>query len=220
MEKQNDILNELAELNSPLAGMSRKMPYQLPEGYFDKLSDHLITVLVYEDEPVTDLGNETPFEVPEGYFDLFPSVMFDIVHQQQAKQSVPEGYFDTLPANILATVRSMEHPAKTIALPAKNRTIWKSITWTAAAVLILTLGLLGYNTYNTNHLSAEQNLSKVSASLVDEYVTTHIDDFEAEELLENADLNTLKLEENKVMKTELDEKEIMEYLKETGGGLN
>ncbi len=68
MEQQQDILQELKELNSPLAEFPRTMPYRLPDAYFDNLPAQ-VAQYVLADVPLT---RDMPHGIPEGYFDALP----------------------------------------------------------------------------------------------------------------------------------------------------
>lgn len=61
MEK-NEILQELNELASPLAGLPHGMPYAVPDGYFNNLGQGVFRVVQTSD-------------VPTGYFEGLPAAM-------------------------------------------------------------------------------------------------------------------------------------------------
>lgn len=64
MDQQNEILKELKELESPLAGLTRDMPYTVPEGYLAGLPEALSRSAAAR--------HTSPFVVPEGYFGALP----------------------------------------------------------------------------------------------------------------------------------------------------
>ncbi len=80
----------------------------VPEGYFDNLTDRLVTYknLAELDNP----GAAGGFTVPEGYFDeLAANIQSRIsiqsaVNNEETGFAVPEGYFDELTANIQSRV--------------------------------------------------------------------------------------------------------------------
>lgn len=73
MTREQEILNELNELSSPLAGYSRAMPFEVPKGYFETLADD---VTRHASVPP---AKENPFAVPEGYFDALPAQLLQQV---------------------------------------------------------------------------------------------------------------------------------------------
>ncbi|MCB0697690.1 MAG: hypothetical protein KDC07_10015 [Chitinophagaceae bacterium] len=83
MEREQDILNELKDLNSTLASYPKGMPYQVPAGYFDGLAAdiyHLASAGV-------ELTKEIPFNVPVGYFDTLPQQTLNAAKKADAAAS-------------------------------------------------------------------------------------------------------------------------------------
>jgi len=79
--------DELASLSPLLAGLSKKMPYDVPQNYFSTLSDD-VPALVQDDElPAILAGHPktNPYEVPSGYFDNLPGQVVAKVAPKQAK---------------------------------------------------------------------------------------------------------------------------------------
>jgi len=79
--------DELTSLSPLLAGLSKKMPYDVPQNYFNALSDEA-PALVKEDELPAFLAEPSrtnPYEVPAGYFDTLPAQVVAKVTQKQAK---------------------------------------------------------------------------------------------------------------------------------------
>jgi len=58
----NPVLDELTEMDSPLAGLPRYMPYSVPEGYFGQL-------------PTGILQAAKTVDIPPGYFESLPEAM-------------------------------------------------------------------------------------------------------------------------------------------------
>ncbi|MGZ3849598.1 MAG: hypothetical protein ACXVMS_14375 [Flavisolibacter sp.] len=72
---------EIAALSPLLAGMSRVMPYSLPEGYFQETLEE-IPYLIQEDPDSAILSlveRVTPYEVPQGYFFNLPGEILEKV---------------------------------------------------------------------------------------------------------------------------------------------
>lgn len=79
--------DELASLSPLLAGLSKTMPYDIPQNYFSTLSDD-VPALIHQDELPAILAEPprtNPYEVPAGYFDHLPAQVVAKVTQQQAK---------------------------------------------------------------------------------------------------------------------------------------
>lgn len=107
MTTDSNILTELQSISPTLAGISRRMPYAVPDNYFEYLADRMLI----EVTPAPQTG-----DVPEGYFDQFADNMLQLIREQNASQElneiaptlmsinrsmpyhVPTGYFDQLSA--------------------------------------------------------------------------------------------------------------------------
>lgn len=77
MEK-NEILKELNEMGSPLAGMPRRMPYSVPDGYFDGMAD-------------AALRSARTGNVPAGYFEALPAAMLQAAKAAANASGTPAG---------------------------------------------------------------------------------------------------------------------------------
>lgn len=89
--KQEDAVDsaadELASLSPLLAGLSKKMPYDLPSNYFTTLSDD-VPALIQEDGLPAILAEHSktnPYDVPMGYFDSLSTQILSKVAPKQAK---------------------------------------------------------------------------------------------------------------------------------------
>ena len=83
MEKNSEILDELKDLQSPLADMPRNMPFEVPKGYFNDLAEHIIEDIQALDK-TTAWKTHTPYAVPGRYFDQLPNEIL-----ARAKQTAP-----------------------------------------------------------------------------------------------------------------------------------
>lgn len=234
MNGTNDIQNELISWGSPLAGMSRKMPYEVPNMYFAHLPETMRYIIEMEDATdaaiesyLKSLGNKNvpiPYTVPQDYFEQLPEQMVAGIKtdelagklQKPTPYAVPEGYFNALPAQILAVAKGNgQLPQQTEVnkvMPLRKRTILWHVRWAAAAVLILGIGIGSYRPlFVKKHYDTEKALSKVPQSEINEYVQQNIDDFDVEMLVSNLSANG-----NTMQPQQLDNKEIMDYLDENG----
>ena len=77
MSDRATIQNELKELNSPLSGQTPRMPYAVPEGYFETLAGQVLSRIRREeiDQELSTLApgllgqsRQTPYALPQDYF--------------------------------------------------------------------------------------------------------------------------------------------------------
>ena len=78
---------EIAQLSPLLAGISREMPYELPEQFFQTLDEDLQFIMTEEEESATLslINKEMPFEVPAGYFNDLPQQVLEKLPSKGAK---------------------------------------------------------------------------------------------------------------------------------------
>jgi hypothetical protein len=210
MKKENDILAELREWGSPLADMSRAMPYEVPLGYFESNIKE-ISVYTVSDELITS-SKKMSFAVPNGFFEAFPAQILEAAKMESLEFSsskempfaVPQGYFEGVPGAILAQVKK---PAgRTIAF-APRRWMRQAV----AAILLVAIGI-GYEYEVHKNISPEKQLASVPVKSVQEYVHQNLNDVDAEASIPVA--NTDFTVVNAIGK--LDKSDIEQYLDETG----
>jgi hypothetical protein len=95
MPQKDNILQELLELKSELAGISRQNIFQVPVGYFDVLAGEIL-------KRVGALESNNEAE-ETGFFPLLPGNL-----SKQIPYSIPAEYFDSLPEKILKKVKALE----------------------------------------------------------------------------------------------------------------
>ena len=164
MNRNADILNELQTISQAVANLGTQMPYTVPDGYFDTLSDVILARVIAgsgEDSAITSVvGKSTPFEVPEGYFEnLSTSILSKIKSQKEqsvseelkelspflasiSKQNVytvPEGYFELMPLQIAE--KTSHHPGAKVVSMAPVRHRWYSYAAAAAVLVMVAFGL-------------------------------------------------------------------------------
>ena len=93
MTAQNNILQELKELGSNLAGLAMSNPYQVPAGYFDDLAVQVLNrikaleaatateELGYLSPMLGSASKQLPYQVPAGYFDGLSESMMKVVRE-------------------------------------------------------------------------------------------------------------------------------------------
>lgn len=213
MRKNVMIYNELKELNSPLADISNKNVFTVPEGYFDSLPADILHGIKAQytmedlDIPALDM------KVPENYFDglaneimskikaneippaleeTYPGWLISLRHKNVFK--VPDGYFDSLAENIVSKIE--KQPAKVIELKPRS-------SFFKYAVAATITGLIGLSLFSILDKRSENNITA--------NVTFNITD-KAKEILKNNSFDN--------MMDALNEDEIISYLKSEGDDVN
>ena len=79
--------DELAALSPLLAGISRKMPFSVPENYFDEATMSLPSLTLEEPLPevLSGASKTLPYKVPAGYFEQLPQQVLNRVVKPKAK---------------------------------------------------------------------------------------------------------------------------------------
>lgn len=158
MTTDPNILNELQQIAPTLAGISRRMPYSVPDNYFGYLADRMLI----EVTPAPQTG-----DVPEGYFDQFADNMLQLIRQQNGSHEladvaptlvsinrempyhVPTGYFENLnPA--------VPEPAKVVSMSSKK--IW----WRMAVAAVLLIG--GFSVWQLSNNSGQTTNSSIDVA--------------------------------------------------------
>jgi hypothetical protein len=141
MKERDDIQNELRQLAPNLANVTRQMPYNVPDGYFDRFCIGILEAARVAPDS----------DVPAGYFDNFATVMLQKVRSISVTEELdevapmlnrldktmpyhlPEGYLANWKPE-LAT--SIAQPAKVVKMGMGN---WKK--WAVAAAVVVTMGI-------------------------------------------------------------------------------
>ena len=225
MNTHNDIIEELKGWNSPLAAMSRTMPYIVPAGYFEDFAGNMPAAAKNADavDPILHYSKAMLYQVPQGYFDNLAGDVLAIakgesalLEQPKAPFEVPQGYFSQLPAQMLAVAKAADvhqEVRKTRVISPNWKTLWTSTRWAAAAILILGIALSTY-TGLQRPMSVENQLAALPEGTISKYVEQNIDDFETELIVST--LTTNKTRSTAQAIDELSDEEIIQYLDETG----
>jgi hypothetical protein len=226
MKELNNISEELKELQSHLGSLSRNMPYMLPDDYFAALLPHVLQTIQADDMEVTpaNWNRSNPYAVPENYFDTFSEhileqALSNDINALQLPHAVPDGYFDNLPAQLLAAAKETAPSlvVKQFGPKPRHYLAFSNIRWAAAAILLLSVGIAGYNVYQREHSSAIASLNNIPKQDINEYVQQNIDDFDTEMLASNIEPNSTATNEPPTNANQLNDKDIEQYLNETGG---
>ena len=230
----NDIANELQEIipEAEWPGLTPTMG-DVPAGYFEQLplqimqkirSEEMQEELINISPLLADFPKTFPLSAPTGYFEQLPEQILQKITVQEELESispllaglskesplsVPAGYFEQLTANVLAEIK-----------PAKVIPIRYYLKWAVAACLIAiistgTLFFIQQQQQVAKPLN-DNTLADVSEQEIVDYLQTHMDAFDREELLSLASLNTetsaVPLPETNEMSMEA----IQNYLDNTG----
>lgn len=210
MNKANDILEELKNMGSNLGEFPRTMPYSLPKGYFENFAGSSLEVIknINGPETIPAWGKTMPYNVPVAYFEKLPD---DIVASVASKNvfpglsqetpfTIPAGYFEALPAQMLKAAKASD-VAKVV--PLKRTFTLTSVKWAAAAILLICITLGGFF-----FLQQSPNPEKILASVP----SNEIHDY----LQHTYRIDVDKVVNNDISNLQLDNKEIIQYLNETG----
>jgi len=214
MKTANNITEELHNMGSPLAGMSRAMPYSVPAGYFSQLPADALNIVsgAYNADLTPGWSKAQIFTTPQGYFENITSAIVasaiagnsPSALSKETPFAVPSGYFDTLPAQILAAAKQAQPVKKHMHIPLGQQS-FRGIRWAAAAVMLICIGFGGYLTFNTQTDQTDKMLSSVPNTDIQDYLhNTYV--FDVPRIINNDDINTIGV----------DNKDIIQYLNETG----
>jgi hypothetical protein len=150
MQEKSEILKELEDMGSKLGNISKATPYDVPDSYFDKLSEQITASLKVQDV-ASNLPKSLPFEVPANYF-------------------------EHLPGQMLIAAKGKEKPKSSIIT--LNGRGWRNIRLAAAAALLLLAGS-GIFKVAMQQNSFEQKIAKVPDEAIQEYVLQHSTELKA-----------------------------------------
>ncbi|MGG9970521.1 hypothetical protein ACQ33O_01905 [Ferruginibacter sp. SUN002] len=232
METRTDILNELKAISPTLAAMEKVNVFEVPQRYFDQLSESVLASLNKE------LG-----DVPEKYFDhLADNILAKIKLQEAAETDlspalqsirginvfeVPQGYFENLSTEIVDKTVTIQ-PAKVISFGSRI------VKYAVAAALtgVVALGVYKYTNNNPtqpndivsvakldasiekgkdmNDKQFNETLENLSADDIAKYLETNFNEKEIESLASNIEENSLPSQDDYFT----DEKTLENYLEE------
>jgi hypothetical protein len=156
MKISPEILAELSSVSPLLAGMDRKNPFSIPEGYFDSLTINVLKSINKE-------SYKENLAVPQGYFNNLSNIILDNIKASEITASqelrtlspmlysvqnenvfeVPDGYFNNLSKNILGKVVDRSQ-AKVISLQ-QRKSVWQYAVAAVATGIIAVSSLMMFN---------------------------------------------------------------------------
>ena len=194
-----EVSEELAGLSPLVNGISRKMPYTAPVGYFEELSSIM--------GPLSEVREKPAYRVPEGYFDGLSGEILGRLNREVGVPEVQE------PARIIMMNRSSE---KRFAKPSW----WKYPAAAVVAGLIFTIGWLRLHTPNNVHpLSGDVagNLIKVSDQDLQSYLEDHDQSLSLAEPVNNTVTLDITDSDVKSLLGDVPDGDLKSYMEEHGG---
>jgi hypothetical protein len=191
-----------------LADIPKAFPMSAPAGYFDQLSVAVMARIADTDRtavPVTEAREELAALSP--LLAEMPKTM---------PFSMPAGYFDQLSTTVLNGMIDVSAPAATPVIRRIN--IRRTFKWAVAACLIAVVSVSTLLFTRENYHAAsvmEKTLANVSDQEIMEYLQSHTDAFDKEELASYTPFT----EESNGISSEVDElpaEAIQHYLDNTG----
>jgi len=103
MKPDSDIEKELKEISQVLPGITKDHPFQLPTGYFERLSEAILRLVnekkegsaISCDEEISQLSpliaalkDKSPFSLPTGYFNDFSSQILEKIAEPKTEAPV------------------------------------------------------------------------------------------------------------------------------------
>lgn len=165
MTPEEIILSELQEVAPTLAKMSKQMPFDIPEGYFETFP-----MLMLEQVAPTPIFEN---DVPEGYFNSFPEMMLQKLRAQEVMDEtediapllnsisktmphhLPEGYFEQLQPEVVTSA---------VPVVSIKRKIWMRVA--AAVVVMLAAFTVWQMTQNSSTTSGGTEIASTNDSIV------------------------------------------------------
>lgn len=196
------------EVPSMLSDMPKMFPMSAPTGYFDQLSAAIMDRITEADRTAAGIPVS---EVQEELAALSPLLA---EMPKTMPLSVPTGYFDQLSTTVMAGIAEAPAPATSVIRRINSRRYFK---WAVAASLItlVSVSTLLFTRENRHTANAIENtLANVSDQEIMEYLQSHADAFDKEELASYAPLIE---ESNEIPEVdELPAEAIQHYLDNTG----
>lgn len=198
----------IEETPSTLEDMPKAFPMSAPVGYFDQLSAAVMARIADADRTtVTATDAQEELAALSPFLADMPKTM---------PFSVPAGYFDQLSTPIIADMAEVSAPAATPVI--RRMTARRYFKWAVAACLIalVSVSTLLFTRENYHAANAmEKSLANISDQEIMEYLQSHTDAFDREELASYAPL----VEESNGIPDGVDElpaEAIQHYLDNTG----
>lgn len=192
---------EIARLSPFLAGISRKVPYQVPEAYFEELSPGSPILL----SRLVEVRDKPLYTVPEGYFTGLAEAILSKVSRPTPVIAAP-----VIPLG-RTSLRSLA-----------QRSLWKYSAAAVAAGLIFTLGWLRLHT-SGNHAAPGADIAHNLFQISDQDLQNYLEDHNEQSLTSAAEpvnsTATLDITDSDVKSLlgDVPDGDLKSYMEEHGG---
>lgn len=225
------VQEELETLSPLLAGAPKALPFSVSASYFTTLPTQILHKI--NTQELAELPRITPLSAPAAaYFEQLPHQIMQAVHAADVEEELaelsplladiprhfpmnaPAGYFEQLSGQIL------QHT--TVPVIVRMRPRRNYLQWAVAACLlglVSTSALLLVKKHTPATTVQEPGLADVSDQEIEDYLKTHLDAFDREELLSFANAaEAAEIEPAALPSTtsELPTEAIQQYLENTG----
>lgn len=183
MQENKTILQEISGIAPSLAYLRNLNPYAVPDGYFDSLSDEVLTAITLS---ALSAGNPA-YTVPDGYFDDLAATILTTIKAHESGESevnrelthiapllttisranvygLPDDYFIKFSSNLSGVKEDKTVPAEAISITTNIRKLLHYAV--AASVMFVITGTsyiyLKHNIKNNNEPSIEQRLATLN----------------------------------------------------------
>lgn len=206
MTPKNNIAQELKELESSLSGLSVQNTYSVPEGYFERLAERVLSrirameaataaeELGHLSPLLSQLPKTMPYQVPAGYFEDMESTLVSAVMYGEQDASEELGNLSPLlsglkkempysvPAGyfdtVSAPVAAENKSAKVVSMVGSRK--W--FRYAAAAVVTGVIVLLGFSYFNqensgSSYGTAVANFDKSALKEIKKTSDTELNEF-------------------------------------------
>lgn len=104
-------MDDINYTNSLLQNYSRSVPFQVPEDYFEKLTESVMVKVL-----TATIDKKLPYTLPQQYFDLLPLKIVAFIRGTATESatfypewSIPNNYFEGLGKNVLTSIHAAGH---------------------------------------------------------------------------------------------------------------
>lgn len=212
MQENKTILQEISGIAPSLAHLRNLNPYAVPDGYFDSLSDEVLTAITL----FTLSAGKSAYTVPDGYFDGLADTILTTIKAHESEESevnrelnhfapllttiskanvysLPDDYFVTFSSNLSELQEEKAAPAEVVSITSNIRKLLHYAV--AASVMLVITGTsylyLKHNIKNNNAPSIEQRLATLNEDDILSYLKY---DHQADDILPASNLqdNTIQ----------------------------
>lgn len=185
---QKNIQDELRGLGSSLP--EAKMPYEVPEGYFNGLADTILSRIKSSDVSAKEeleglspllsgISKAMPYSVPDNYFNKVTEDIPVLINDESSALlnyidrvnpfEVPAGYFENFPARMLEKVTEKTSGAKVIPMVRRK---WSRLAVAASIAVLAVSGFFYFNHSSNSSKDPIAQIKKASNQDLYEFINT------------------------------------------------